>query len=231
MKNSIFSITAVALIMFAASCKKSSSNNNGSYKTQSLVSYELKAENLNNNVAQKSTSGGVVVWTSGFAYPSMVKFDAKQNGTEIEYKSSNTQRIDLMASNNVDFGNFIIPAGTYDEVELTLQFNKNGSDPAIELNGQFTNNLLSIPVVLVIDDFHEIKTEQHDVVITDNTSFTAVTVLDLAVITSGITEGLLVNAALTNGKIVISSNSNHDLYKVVIDNFTNKKHKCHFDKH
>lgn len=225
MKSRLLFMSALALGTLVSSCNKDKryDANNG----QTRLAYQINVENLSSGT-QRSTAGNIV-WTSGFANPSKVKFEAKQENSKLEYEAKHVGQIDLFAIDPVTFGNFTLGAGTYKEIELKLLFQKNGSSPAIQLGGQYTNNLMSAPILLIIDGPLEIKTEQKDVVITENTSFLAITTLDLAAYTNGITENMWMNADMTNGVIVISENSNENMYDRIIDNIRGKKHKCKFD--
>ncbi len=64
----------------------------------------------------------------------------------------------------------------------------------------------------------EIETEKENVVITDNNSYTALTTLNLSLLTRGITESMLNSATRTNGTILISSTSNTNIYNIILKN-------------
>lgn len=221
----LFSILAAALAV--ASCKKS--DNNSSYK-QTTLSYRLTASNTNYAVA-KTTAVAGLQWTSAVAYPDVIKFEAKKDNVQVEFKSKNNGPIDLMASAALTFGNFTIPAGIYDEIELKIDLDRDGMNPVLQLNGQFTSPTLTVPVVIEITNSVELKTEQHDVLITSDDDYIAVTTLDLSMLTAGITADMLLNAQLTGGSIVISASANHDLYVILLDNLQHRNHHCEFEHH
>lgn len=226
MKRSLL-LTTIALGLLFASCKKSSYN---SSPTPPTVNYQLVATNTSYGVA-KTTATSNIVWTSGFANPDVIKFEAKQNNLEVEFKSTNNAQIDLMAPVALTFGDFTLPAGTYDEIELKIDLDKNGTSPALQLNGTFTSGLITLPVVFEIKEPIELTTEQHNVVISTDSSFTAVTTLDLLSMTTGINAAMLLDAQLTNGTIVISQTSNHDIYEMILTNLGHHHHHCEFEHH
>jgi len=253
MKNTGVCFAALYLTMLFSSCTKNndatvtpasnggnnttSNGTNGSGTTgttnsaQAKMGYTLKAANTTTGVAQKSTAANTIQWTAGFANPKLIKFEAKQNGTEIEFKSSAATQIDLFSPIAAVFGNFTLPAGTYNEVELKVQLDKNGSNPALQLTGVFTNSANApVPVSFVVADFVEIKTEANNVTV-DSSTFTAVTTLDLSAFTTGITQTMLQNAQLINGTIVISASSNKDIYQAILNNLTSKHHHCEVEHH
>ena len=77
----------------------------------------------------------------------------------------------------------------------------------------------------------ELQTDEDSVTITTDSSYIAVTTIDLSTVTSGITATMLLNAKLTNGTIVISDESNQNLYGMVIDNLEQHHHHCYFEHH
>ncbi len=57
-------------------------------------------------------------------------------------------------------------------------------------------------------------------------SIAAITEPDLASYLSGVTDYMLRNAQQTNGTLVISEDSNEDIYKVKLKNLSGKRHNC-----
>jgi hypothetical protein len=219
---------AIAITGLLGSCSKEKDTVSPG-TDHSGMTYELRAANNSASISQRTTAGGTVVWNSGYAYPKEIKFEAKSQNDKIEYKSRNTGRIDLFAPSPMGFGSFVLPPGTYKEIELKIKLEDDGPDPALQLNGTYSDNQGSIPVVFIIDGDVQLKTELKDVTVTDG-SFAALTTLDLATYTGGITESMFRNAQRTNGTIVISRTSNRNLYDIMLRNFTDKRHKCEFRK-
>jgi len=209
-------------------CKKE--NNNGSNTYTPTLQYQLNATNTSYSTA-RTTDAGTIVWTSAFAYPSMIKFEAKQNNLEVAFKSTNNDRIDLFAATAASFGSFSLPAGTYDEIELKMTLDKKNGDPAMQLNGNVSNGLVSLPVMVQVDENLEMKTELHDVTIVNEDTYIAATTIDLADVTSGVTATMLLNADLTGGVIMVNKFSNKDIYRSIVNNLRDKRHHCIFHHH
>lgn len=225
----LFATAGIIAATTLFSCKKSNTDTTPTDpNTTAQLNYRLKTTNPS---AALKTTASTITWTSGFANPTMVKFEAKQGTTEIEYKSTNTAQIDLMSSSAVYFGNFSVPIGTYTEVELKYQLNNNGSSPALELNGQLSTTLLPVPVKVQISGPVELKTEQHNVTFTNKTSVTGAATIDLSMLTSGLTEAMLLSASVTSGTIVISATSNTALYNTILSNLRNRDHHFEFEHH
>ena len=230
-KSLLLSVITIGLLF--TSCRKSS---NSSYSGgQPQVNYQLVASNTNvpvmSNPAVLPAVTGNIVWTSGFANPDVVKFEATQNNIQVEFKSTNAAQIDLLSPVALTFGAFTLPPGIYNEIELKIDLDKMGTTPVLQLNGSITSGTVTLPIVVQVTQSVELQTEQHNVTITTDNSYLAVTTIDLSVITKGITADMLLNAQLTAGSIVISATSNHDLYEMILDNLGHEHHHCEFEGH
>lgn len=197
-------------LSFLASCKKSNNSASG-------FTYKLTTSNRATAVGKVET--GNISWTTGYATANLLKFEAKNSsGSEVEFKTSVSQRVDIFSSLASAIGSINLPQGTYSEIEFKAELAPGGSDAALELNGTFTSGASTTPVVFTVNSPLEIKTERNNVVISDNASYTALTTLNLSQLTSGITEAMLNSATRTNGKIIISASSNTSIYNIMLAN-------------
>lgn len=195
-------ITAVAVLALAiTSCKKEQTGNTG-------FAFQLRASNPVSNVSRTMAT---VSWQSGFANATQIKFEAKQGGSELEFKSRVQTHVDLFAL-PADIGNISVPAGTYDETEFSINIASSGGEPAFRLQGTVDNT----PIVFEISESFLIKAEQHQVELSANS--TALTNINLAGLTQGISAAELAAAEQTNGTILISSSSNVHLYNSILNN-------------
>jgi hypothetical protein len=236
-----------------ASCNKDDDDNTAAVPVTSTsgaadMGYQLRTINPLVDT-DPNTPYGTIQWTSGFANPREIKFEAKPSGStgigngnghgnghgngngnngskdKIEYKSTYAGQIDLFAPISTVFGNFTLPPGTYKEIELKMKLDGDNTVPALELNGMYTgNNMPPIPIVFQVPHDVELKTELKDVTIDNNTIFSAITSLDLISLMSGVTPVMLQNVQLTNGTVLISPTSNRHLYDHIMDNLKSKRH-------
>ncbi len=58
----------------------------------------------------------------------------------------------------------------------------------------------------------------NNVVVTDNSTYKAITTIDLSLITTGVTQAMLNSAVRTNGAILISSAINSNIYNILVKN-------------
>lgn len=199
-KASLFFVTLLTLCI---SCKKSET-----------PSFQLTCQIKAKNTYTKLLGTSIINWTSSVANPTLIQFKARQGTSVIEQKSTNATQINPMSSTNTYFGTFTIPGGTYYDAELIITLNKNGSVPALQFNGEYSNGLFTRPVTFIIDSSHELRTILHNVTLPSNKSFIGEITLDLSSLLS-MPESLLMSATTTSGTIVISKNSNTDLYNMI----------------
>lgn len=209
-----------ARLLFAAlfstllfSCQKN--------KDSAGVNYQLKATSTSSTVAR---TAGTLSWTSGYALASEIKFEAKKEGNEVEQKSKAEQKVDLFASVST-LGTVQLPAGSYKEVEFKIQLMPSQTAVAFELKGTYGGKAVTFQV----NEALEVKGEKEGVDISDGASYTAVTSLNLSLLSLGVSSKLLDNATASNGEILISSTSNADLYAIMLANLKNLD-DCDFRK-
>jgi len=203
----LFSIIIVVVTLFI-SCKKSSTNASG-------IKYQLQTTNRSSVIARTTT--GNLQWTSGFGSATEVKFEAKNNNHDVEFKSQSPQLIDLFLA-VATLGTITLDPGTYTEVEFEVELNPSGSNAALELNGQYTSGSVTTPVKFIVNSPLELKNEKNNVVVTGNNSYKALTTINLSLLTTGVSELMLNNAVRTNGTIIISSTSNANIYNIILNN-------------
>lgn len=203
MKARLLTITAISLLGLS-SCKKDNVGQDSGF------TFQLKATNPTSTVARTMAT---VTWQSGFVNANLIKFEAKQTGNEVEFKSTVQRHIDLFAL-PTDIGNISIPAGTYDETEFKIFIAPNSGEAAFQLQGTIDNT----PVVFKVDNSNLIKAEQHQVTLSG--SNIALTTIDLSGLTQGLSAIDFTSATQTNGTIVISSSSNANLYNAILNNLS-----------
>jgi hypothetical protein len=181
----------------------------------------LKTTSTSSTVARTM---GTLSWTSGYALASEIRFEAKKDNSDFEQKSKTEQRVDLFAAVS-NIGLVQLPAGTYKKVEFKIELLPSQTAAAFELKGTYGGKAITFQVNEVL----EVKGEKEGVDISDGTSYTAATSLNLSLLTLGISAGMLDNATVTNGEILISTTSNASLYTIMLANLKNLD-DCDFRK-
>jgi hypothetical protein len=202
--------TAVAVsTLFFTSCRKDSGG------TGSAIKFQLQTTNRSSVIAR--TDAGNIQWTAGSGSATEIKFEAKLNSQETERKTQVAQKIDLMSA-VTSLGDITLTPGTYSEVEFKVELNPTGTDAALELTGQYTSGGVTTPVIFRVTAPVELKNETNNVVVTDNSTYKAITTIDLSLITRNVTESMLNSAVRTNGTILITSSVNANIYNLLVNN-------------
>ena len=220
-------VLALLTLSFVA-CQEEDLNESG----QAKMGVRLVALNTSYSlpVAGSSTKSAVaespfLTWDEVQMVVSEVKLEAElkslithEDSIEIEFKWNGPQVIDLLDS-TLSFGNFMLQPGFYDEIELKVEGEREDAspDPVFYMSGTYTNaGNETIPVVVEVYSDMEFKTEKESVEVTDNNlDITSTIQLYLDELMAGISPEQLDNAELTEGVLVISAESNNDLYQLV----------------
>lgn len=181
------------------------------------ITYQVGTSTAATAVIAGNTANSTLKWTSGYANVVEIEFEAESNNVEVEYKSESRKKIDLFAPLST-LGVIVVPAGTYDDVEFEIEVEPVGTEAAFYLNGSYTNNGIATPVSFKLNAELEIESEQARVTITDGASLTALTTLNLSLITTGVSVTMLDNATRTNGTIEISATTNTQIYDIILRN-------------
>ncbi len=223
----------IAGTLFAAatvftSCQKDA-------ETGNTVTYHANPVNFSSSIGASVSGSGLIVqassnssitWSEGSLNISEIDFEARKDGSQIEYKSDQLVRVDIAKAASA-LGSVKIPDGTYEQVELKLVFKKSSADdiPA-RLKGSYTDLSGSeTPVELQFNEDLEIRAEAENLVMETNDHIARIN-MHLNQLLSGITIADLTMATKTNGTIVISSTSNPGLYakiKARLENFADCK--------
>lgn len=214
------------------------------FSNQGPSTLEVKIEALNksyslpvNITANKSALAGTtsVEWDSAHLVVSSVKFEAElksmvthRDSIEISYKWTGPQMADLL-NPDLAFGNFLLQPGFYDEIEITVKGKKEDAQdmPVFYMQGMFTGSTATFPVEVRITEDITFKTEKDSVVVTEeNMEIISYIQIHLDELMAKVNPDDLDNSRLTNGVIVISSESNRDIYWTITGNLV-KDHDCY----
>jgi hypothetical protein len=218
MKNRFFFALAVVLIT-AAGCKKTND--------ATTISYQLTASSPSSTIARVAgisrLDGGTLSWDSGYASVRRIRFEARKDSVNVKYENDITQTINLFDPLQ-SIGNISLPQGTYTKVEFRADLLPS-SAPSLVLYGQFHNGTVITPVRFEVTNECNIKGEEAQVTMAAASSHASITTIDLNVLTSGISASQLSSAAQTAGTIVISPDSNANLYAILQDHLQHLGHQ------
>lgn len=217
-------VSVIVVGMMFVSCKKDTS-------TSSTLRIKAQASNNASSVL-KSGSLTVVpsfVWDTCFINVSKIEFEAEKTVSEndqsfssIDYEWRGVKKIDLFNVNSV-IGEINLQPGIYEEISLEIKAFKAdaGASPVFYLSGAYTNVAGTvIPIRVIVYDDIEFKAEaEGGTTLNAVANYTSLVNLNLVLLMNGILLSDLDGATLTNGKIVISSSSNSNLYTKIRGNF------------
>jgi hypothetical protein len=242
MKREIGFTAFLALVTLGfMSCQKDDLNNTGpstlGVKIQAMnKSYSLPVEPAGIKSAAVNTAS--VTWDTVQLVVSKISFEAElkslvnhHDSIEISYKWSGPRVINLL-DDKLTLGNFTLQPGFYDEIELKVTGSKADANkkPVFFMYGQFTSSSnAKLPVALKVYEDVQFKTEKESVEVTEESiDITSYIQLYLDQLMAGIEPSALDNATLTKGVIVISADSNREIYRAVMRNLV-KDHHCLYE--
>ena len=221
----IFVLMLAAAGFSLSSCQKNDSEIMIESGSKSL-GVQLQAVNntYSFGIGTKALTTGTLKWDTCQMYVSRVHLTAtKEQGDTLatefsmDLKFKNSKLADLFSANSL-LGDVTLPAGLYDKISIQIQSDKKdaGTAPVFYLAGIYTNALGTTPIAFIVNKDLKFKASAKDSVqLNTAADYTALFQLDLsnAISNGRITEADLDKASLTNGKIIISENSNKEIYE------------------
>ena len=240
MKSKIVIAVFLAVSIAFTACQKDDPGTTG----PSVLGVKIEALNksyslpVTDGTKSAAATNAAITWDTVQLVVSQIKFEANlkslttnRDSIEIEYKWTGPKLVNLL-NDELVLGNFILQPGFYDEIELKVYGNKEdaGKKPVFYMHGNYTNAENSkIPVALKVYNYVNFKTEKDSVTVTEESiDITSYIQLYLDKLMTGINPEMLDDAKLTNGVIVISADSNREIYLTIVRNLV-KDHHCYFE--
>lgn len=241
MKRKIEFIVFLAIVTLGfVGCQKDDLGNTGpstlGVKIEAMnTSYSLPVTGITTKSALEGATS--VEWDSAHFIVSNIKFDAElkslvthRDSIEISYKWTGPQLANLLKP-EIEFGNFLLQPGFYDEIEITLKGKKGDDDdiPVFYLHGTYTGSTATLPIEVIVNEDVTFKTEKDSVEITEESiDVTSYIQLYLDELMEKIDPADLDNSRLTDGVIVISKDYNRDIYYTIFRNLAKDRH-CYYE--
>ncbi len=235
-------LTVIIAVMLAGlyGCQKDDLGTNGpsslGVKIEALnKSYSLPVTGTSTKSAMEGSAS--IEWDSVHFVVSNIKFEAElkslvshRDSIEISYKWTGPELANLLEP-NLTFGNFLLEPGFYDEIEITVKGEKDDMEdvPVFYMQGTFTGSTATLPVEIIVNQDVTFKTEKDSVEITEESiDLTGYIQLYLDELMEKINPLDLDYSRLTAGVIVISSESNRDIYYTIFNNLSKDRH-CYYE--
>jgi len=228
MKNRFLIAAALGSSLFLTDCNKNKGD--AAANDSSAITYQLTTSGTTSNLDRMDvsttgrTEGNAITWTGGYITCNEIRFSAKGHGrgdkddddnNKPEFKSKVILHINLFKT-IATLGSITVPADIYNKIEFKIELSPSGDQAAFELTGFYIRNGVSVPITLRFDipielAFQLAASDNLNI----NTALTALNTLDLDQLLQGITQQMLNNAVLVNNTIIISSNSNVAMFKII----------------
>ncbi len=245
----IILVSAVFVLTYASCRKESSISSTENSKMGIQIQAVNKSVNLpvQGKVLQNASlvPGASVTWDTATLWVSILKFEAEmkaklmqasmnnederrpgfsRDSIQITFTWNGPQKIDLFDPNFI-FGGFTLGPGLYDEEELSVWASRRqaASDTVFYLAGTYTTSGSETRRIIVpVKENVFFKTEQDSVEVNGSgVDIVGVIQIYLDKLMTGIPVSSLDNATLqSDGSILISRNSNANLYYIILHNLS-----------
>lgn len=238
----VLSILLVLITMGFISCQEDDLTNSG----PSTLDVKLLALNESFSLPVSTTKSAIadppsLNWETVNMVVSTVKMEAevkslvtRKDSVEIEFKWMGPKLTDLLDS-TISFGNFLLQPGFYDEIELKVKGEKEDaqSEPVFYMSGTYTNSEGGdVPVVVEVFSDLEFKTEKESVELDEsNIEIVSYIQLYLDQLFTGITPEQMDNAVLIDGVLVISAQTNSNIYNKILGKLIEDHHSEYWHNH
>ncbi len=182
---------------------------------------QLEFNTVTSGSTLKSTSDNNLQFSSGHIILESIEFEAESDvdSLEVEFEIESFITIDFATGeSNPDVSSIQIRPGTYTEIEIELELWDKNHEPAIALDGIWTDaGGNEHPIRFLFDSGQEFSLEKEgEFTLTESSTMIAEITFDPNIWFSGVSPDMISNANRDeNGVIIISSDTNTDIYDIV----------------
>ena len=212
-------ISAVMLLLLGVllfSCEKNNTD------SASALQVKMQATNKSSTILKSATLVTPLLnWDVCTMNVSHIEFKAEGKDTEndlnsykVSYEWRGSKVVDLFNASSV-IGDITLDPGIYDEIQLEIEAAKSQSAtvPVFYLAGTYTNAQGTvIPIEITMNEDFKFEVEKEGTTLDGTNDYSALINLNLALLVSGVSESDLGAATLTDGKIIVNTTSNPNIY-------------------
>lgn len=211
---SVLMLLFLGVLLF--SCEKNNTD------SSPVLQVKMQATNKSSTILKSATLVTPLLnWDVCTMNVSHIEFNAEgketenaQNSYEVSYEWKGSKVVDLFDASSV-IGDIVLDPGIYDEIELEIEAAKsqNSTVPVFYLAGTYTNAQGTvIPIEITMNEDFKFEVEKEGTTLDGTNDYSALVNLNLALLMSGVSETNLGAATLTDGKIIVNTTSNPDIY-------------------
>lgn len=220
-------IAAMVGTVFFTGCKKDNNMGTAAYET-TLIGKNVASINYQLRPLLPPAAVNLVKWDKGYFSANAIIFNGILNNgqmlREIQYGTKIGKTFDLFGTTSL--GIVKVPDNIFANASFEILISPINQTNSFALSGTFTfmnatqtgPTLQSIPVLVISSDPITLTSVWVRNAIINQPAYSATLLLDMGQLTNGIDATMLENAQITDGTIVISSNSNANLYSIIIGN-------------
>lgn len=209
---------ALSALIILAGCEKEGSQ-------EPRLGLEFETVKTGTMLTPTKAMDGELIFSSGTINFEYVEFEAESENDlmEMEFERDGDVVLDFATGETTpDISYIIIPAGTYEEIEIEMGLKDDGAGPSIVLEGVYTDLEGTDHMVRFeynSDETFEVEMEG-TLVFEADVTFIAQVTIDPASWFMGVSNQDFISAVKNDSDvIVISSASNRDIYDIVVNGF------------
>ena len=212
-------ISAVMLLFLGVllfSCEKNNTD------SSPVLQVKMQAINTSSTILKSATLVTPLLnWDVCTMNVSHIEFEAEgkesendQSSSKVTYEWKGSKVVDLFDASSV-IGDIVLDPRIYDEIELEIEAAKsqNTTVPVFYLAGTYTNAQETvIPIEITMNEDFKFEVEQEGTTFDGTNDYSALVSLNLTLLMSGVSESDLGAATLTDGKLIVNTTSNANIY-------------------
>ncbi|MFW5820942.1 MAG: hypothetical protein ACOCWA_06610 [Bacteroidota bacterium] len=216
MKNMRFSTLVIAVILIAGfsfyGCEKENDNPNG------LITFKVNTTSSNTVNLKSTAAANDLVFNSGTITIREVVFDGDTDTLSVSRTIEQIASIDYATGDVSPEIVIEVPAGEYSSVNLGVELQDENSEPSVVIEGTYTNSSgVATPIRFEFNSGEVFEATAPAVNIEAGANLIGKITLDAASWFSTVSSSDLDEATLTDGKIIVNSTSNPDIFDIVAD--------------
>lgn len=185
------------------------------------TAFDAKSQTVSST--SKAATQGNFLFSEGFITLIALEYEAEtdNDSTSVEFELEGAVTIDFATGiPTPDIRTIVIPAGTYEEVEIEVELYDETDDPSVVISGDYTDPNGEVhPVRFEFNSGETFEVEREGtVIISEGQTALAEITFDPSVWFAGVTDEMMAGANKNlNGVIVISETQNSNIFDVVAD--------------
>lgn len=210
--NTLLTVAILIAGLLITGCEKENDNPNGS------ISFKVNTTSSNTINLKSTAAANDLVFNSGTITIREVVFDGDTDTLSVSRTIEQIAYVDYATGDVSPEIVIEVPAGDYTSVNLGVELQDENSEPSVVIEGTYTNSSGEvIPIRFEFNSGEVFEATAPTVSIEAGADLFGKVTFDAASWFSTVSSSDLDEATLTDGKIIVSSTSNSDIFDIVAD--------------